>query len=1172
MDVAGSAVGIASLGIQICQGLLWYYDGWKDFESNTSSAYASIVDLSRTLALLRVSLDGGSLDPEKTERVKQCLQSCEDGIVKLSKRLRELRTYSDPEGFQQKARSAMQRSWFPFQQSTLKALQHTVKGIMVHLSLAFDVLHFDLSMNTQQSLDKADNRAKELAVRALAIENSLKLVFVQNQHILAAQQSEKVRKITRWLSPPDPWTNHNDARRIHVPDTGTWLLALKQYKRWKAGSIRHIWLVGNVGCGKTVLCSTAIDDIQAYCETAAEVATAVFYFTTSDNRKQTYDNLLCSMVAQFAWKEPGLSMLQKVHDEQGGSMPSPDEYEKILVASLQSCKAVFLFLDALDECPKDGALQDILDLVELRLLAEMPNLKIFATSREVPVVRECMAKIGAHVMTVAARSVDVDIQKYVLRELSEDRQLKRLNEKLKTLVERTILDKVDGMFRLAYYQLLELKKLGSTKPKHVEEALLNLPADLEEAYERMLTAINKTVRPDAITLLRWLAYAQSPPSLGELAEATIIDLSGEGTVDTDGRGHVEDTLHILAGFVTINDIDNIIEQSGTNFESDLLEFKQGDSIITLGQQIGSRTKVKLAHASVKEFLEGKRILEGTAKDFHFNCATEHKFLADCCVVYIMHYSNSALKISSTEDRAALPLLDYATRSWFYHSRLHECQEVRRETLLLKTERARRDWLLLYTPHDPDEFLSKFYSSSMQLEIESDLYYASVLGLDRVATSLIKQGAQMNIQGGHYGNALQAASQGGYERIVEMLIKEKANVNAQGGYFGNALQAASHEGYERIVEMLIEQKADVNAPGGQYGSALSASSAQGHEKVVALLLKEEANVNAEGGYYGNALQAASRGGYERIVEMLIKENANVNAQGGPYGNALQAASRGGYERIVEMLINENANVNAEGGYYGNALQAASQGGYERIVEMLIKENANVNAQGGPYGNALQAASRGGYERIVEMLIKENANVNAQGGQYGNALQAASQGGYERIVEMLIKEEANVNAEGGYYGNALQAASRGGYERIVEMLIKENANVNAQGGQYGNALQAASQGGYERIVEMLIKEEANVNAQGGPYGNALQAASRGGYERIVEMLIKENANVNAQGGQYGNALQAASRGGYERIVEMLIKENANVNAQGGQYGNALQAASRGGYERIVGILEREGVLKV
>ncbi|EMD63603.1 hypothetical protein COCSADRAFT_48148, partial [Bipolaris sorokiniana ND90Pr] len=63
------------------------------------------------------------------------------------------------------------------------------------------------------------------------------------------------------------------------------------------------------------------------------------------------------------------------------------------------------------------------------------------------------------------------------------------------------------------------------------------------------------------------------------------------------------------------------------------------------------------------------------------------------------------------------------------------------------------------------------------------------------------------------------------------VEKGADVNAQGGNYGNALYAASFEGHEQVVRLLVEKGADVNAQGGFYGNALQAASEQGHEQVV-----------------------------------------------------------------------------------------------------------------------------------------------------------------------------------------------------------------------------------------------------------------------------------------------------------------------------------------------------
>ena len=75
MDVAGSAIGIASLGIQVCRGPLSYCNDWKNYSTDISGTYDAIADLAKTLTVLQPTLESGEVGEEGVERV----QSCENG-------------------------------------------------------------------------------------------------------------------------------------------------------------------------------------------------------------------------------------------------------------------------------------------------------------------------------------------------------------------------------------------------------------------------------------------------------------------------------------------------------------------------------------------------------------------------------------------------------------------------------------------------------------------------------------------------------------------------------------------------------------------------------------------------------------------------------------------------------------------------------------------------------------------------------------------------------------------------------------------------------------------------------------------------------------------------------------------------------------------------------------
>jgi ankyrin repeat protein len=67
----------------------------------------------------------------------------------------------------------------------------------------------------------------------------------------------------------------------------------------------------------------------------------------------------------------------------------------------------------------------------------------------------------------------------------------------------------------------------------------------------------------------------------------------------------------------------------------------------------------------------------------------------------------------------------------------------------------------------------------------------------------------------------------------MLVDAGADVNAQGGYYGNALQAASDGSHEKIVQTLLDSGTDQDVK-DQYGrTALFGAAANGHIAVVKL---------------------------------------------------------------------------------------------------------------------------------------------------------------------------------------------------------------------------------------------------------------------------------------------------------------------------------------------------
>jgi ankyrin repeat protein len=446
----------------------------------------------------------------------------------------------------------------------------------------------------------------------------------------------------------------------------------------------------------------------------------------------------------------------------------------------------------------------------------------------------------------------------------------------------------------------------------LRKSLATLPQTLDQTYDRILTAISEQDRDFAMRILQWLTFSARPLSVKEVAEIVAIDVAREPAFDRDEV--LEDPLEAL------------------NICSSLVTVTSNKA---KRRSKPARQVIALAHYSVREYLVSDRIKQGSAKQYSMQEVECHSAIATGSLKYLMQFQQPI----SDDVMESFVLARYSAEFWSSHlqktgDKIEHVSQL--ATSLMAIEKpVYLTWIRLC---DLERSSQKPNMGRSLDDVATPLYYCALLGLRIVTRLLLDRGADVNAQGGLFGNALQAASAKGHEQIVTMLLNEGARANAQGGYYGDALQAASLKGYERIVTVLLNEGANVNAQDGLYGNALQAASLEGHEQIVTVLLNEGADVNAQGGDYGNALQAASAEGHEQVVTILLDRGADVNAQGGLYGNALQAASITGREQIVTILLDKGADVNVQGGYYSNALQAALNEGQEQIVKMLLDAGA------------------------------------------------------------------------------------------------------------------------------------------------------------------------------------------------------------------------------------------
>ncbi|CEN60941.1 hypothetical protein ASPCAL07612 [Aspergillus calidoustus] len=157
-SITGSAVGIISLGLTICQGLLAYYGPYKSFHEEINEVASRVQSLNSLLTTLNDLIANSptfhaSPSPQPIQAAIQSIQSCSLGLQKLEKmRIKCCSSY--PPGNRPRSTNQLNRILYPFRQDTLVKLGATVTWLQDNLNTSLSLLQIAVlnSESTQLNL------------------------------------------------------------------------------------------------------------------------------------------------------------------------------------------------------------------------------------------------------------------------------------------------------------------------------------------------------------------------------------------------------------------------------------------------------------------------------------------------------------------------------------------------------------------------------------------------------------------------------------------------------------------------------------------------------------------------------------------------------------------------------------------------------------------------------------------------------------------------------------------------------------------------------------------------------------------------------------------------------------------------------------------------------------
>ncbi|KAI0294634.1 hypothetical protein B0F90DRAFT_1755988 [Multifurca ochricompacta] len=261
-------------------------------------------------------------------------------------------------------------------------------------------------------------------------------------------------KLRKWLSSPDPSTNHNIARDAHHNGTAAWFTEGTTFKQWKTtGSL--LWIYGK----RTDCChfySAIIQDLEAEQGIGTRsTLTAYFYFDFKDIQKQDVRSLLSSLLIQLSDQSDEscavLSQLYSTHRD-GSREPSEGALAQCLkdMINIPHQSPIYIIVDAIDECPNTrgtpSAREKVLHLVEDLVSSHSSNLYLCVTSRPEHDIRTVLEPLTSCRFSLHDEfGQKDDIVKYVTWFVHSDLSMRRWRAEDKELVIKTLSEKADGM-------------------------------------------------------------------------------------------------------------------------------------------------------------------------------------------------------------------------------------------------------------------------------------------------------------------------------------------------------------------------------------------------------------------------------------------------------------------------------------------------------------------------------------------------------------------------------------------------------------------------------------------------------------------------------------------------------------------------------------------------------
>lgn len=891
-----------------------------------------------------------------------------------------------------------------------------------------------------------------------------------------------------------------------VEGTCSWILRHPTYKNWlTAKETGLLWIIGDPGCGKTMLSAYLADNLRL--ARATPLQPQVFFFFCDDKIKFQRDAsaILRGILYQILQHHRKLVKHVKIRFELDGpslatSFPALWELFLKIVAELAS-GAVGIIVDAIDECEvrtRNNFLDAMIQLVhEAKSIDQEPRnwIKFLITSRPSLINSYNLTGSMENRLFIHQNQLEVsgDLKLVIRSKVSEITNKFHCDDQTKSHLEQVLYEKSGQSFLWLNMVLRSLEKSSRASRRDFERIINTFPPNLEATYSRFLHGISPEDREDARNILRLLVGGLRHLTLTEMNVAFTVDQAHRSIADVIGdlQLSIRSTLQNIVGpFVRIQEVNessdpkvSLIHQSAKDYLTDLA-CQSTDDVVQRLAIPSADASLRISQSCIQYLLMDEfqtDIFASTRSSLETNSThsstlitfdtlglgssldlDDHLGLDD-----FFKSPREANEEQCTSICQEFTFFDYSAMHWAEH--YSSCEYIApgslREAvyrLTMNPSYVLTNWLryFWFKTNMEYSFPEKFETIEVAAFFNLGILLAEILEKPGSSSEELKT------------RALFWAARMSSLDCIKRLLQHGANSNGVGIDRQTPLTISAQYGHLDAVHILLDdQSIDVTLRAKSGRSALSFAAGSGHLEIVRALLDCGAfRPDDQDNTRWTPLFWAVHGDYTGIVRLLLKQpSVDINQVDRSGRSVLSwAAGEGALRTLKVLLRSSTVDLNLKDAKGRSPLSWAAGYGQTEVIMILLRGTGiDKDTKDNDQRNAISWACQGGHIDTLRILLN-----NECGGEddvdvdtWTPLLWALFIRSPATVEALLSTNRVQINRQDGYGRTALIWAASYGYLDVVQLLVSWKADRTIQNRAGHTAADVARMEGQTEICDFL-----------------------------------------------------------------------------------------------------------